>query len=96
MSSNIRNPIVAQKRQPRQSEKRVKKRSPQEHRQLALFDSQQVESVLPLKRQKPQISSTPNIPPRERNRYRVTLEGQIIGDKLTLDEAVALANGGEG
>lgn len=48
--SNIRNPIVAQKRQPRQSEGQVKVRSPQKspHRQLPLFDSPQQEPDYPL------------------------------------------------
>lgn len=48
--SNIRNPIVAQKRQPRQSDRQVKVRSPQKsaHRQLALFDSPQQDHDYPL------------------------------------------------
>ncbi len=43
--------------------------------------------------QKPQISSIPGIPARERHRYRVTLNGKILGDKLTIDEALKLAGG---
>jgi hypothetical protein len=42
---------------------------------------------------KPQISSIPGIPAKERNRYRVTLNGEILADKLTLDEALKLAGG---
>lgn len=41
---------------------------------------------------KPQISSIPGIAPKERCRYRVTLGDQILGDFLTIDEAIALAN----
>lgn len=44
------------------------------------------------KREKPQVSGIPGIPPRERHRYRVTLGEEILGDRLTLDEAVTLAN----
>jgi hypothetical protein len=43
---NIRNPIVAQKRQPRQSERRSQQNSP--HRQLPLFDSPQPTRDYPL------------------------------------------------
>jgi hypothetical protein len=42
---------------------------------------------------KAQISSIPGIPAKERNRYRVTFNGEILGDKLTLDEALKLAGG---
>ena len=43
-------------------------------------------------RHKPQIVSIPGISPKERNRYRVVLGDRILGDRLTLDEAIALAN----
>jgi hypothetical protein len=42
---------------------------------------------------KAQIQSVPGIPAKERNRYRVVLNGEILGDKLTLDEALKLAGG---
>jgi hypothetical protein len=42
--------------------------------------------------QKPQISSIPGISPKQRDRYRVTVENRILGDRLTLDEAIFLAN----
>lgn len=58
-------------------------------RQLELFP-------LPLKRQKPQITSVPGASIKERDRYRVSLGAVILGDKLTLDEAVKLAKRGEG
>lgn len=44
---------------------------------------------------KPQISSTPGIPPKEKHRYRVSLGNRILGDRLTLDEAIALAKRGK-
>ncbi|HEY9892131.1 MAG TPA: hypothetical protein V6D37_10065 [Candidatus Sericytochromatia bacterium] len=47
------------------------------------------------KRQKPQIESIPGISPKQRDRYRVVLRGEILGDRLTLDEAIALAKGGK-
>lgn len=61
----------------------------------SLRESQQLE-LFPLanKRQKPQITSVPGVSPKERNRYRVTLAGEILGDLLTLDEAVQLAKQG--
>jgi hypothetical protein len=45
-------------------------------------------------RQKPQISSIPNISPKERNRYRVSLGTQILGTHLTIDEALKLVKRG--
>jgi hypothetical protein len=42
--------------------------------------------------QKFQISSIPGIPPKQRDRYRLLLGNQVLGDRLTLDEAIALAN----
>jgi hypothetical protein len=44
--------------------------------------------------QKAQIESIPGISPRERHRYRVVLNGEILGDKLTSDEAIELAKRG--
>jgi hypothetical protein len=43
-------------------------------------------------RQKPQIVSISRISPKERDRYRVILGSEILGDRLTIDEAIALAN----
>jgi hypothetical protein len=42
--------------------------------------------------QKPQIVSIPGISPKQRDRYRVMRGDQVLGDRLTLDEAIALAN----
>jgi hypothetical protein len=43
--------------------------------------------------QKAQISTIPGTLPKERHRYRVALNEEILGDKLTLDEALKLAGG---
>jgi hypothetical protein len=45
-------------------------------------------------RQKPQISSIPGVSPKQRDRYRVVMGDRILGDRLTLDEALKLAQGG--
>ncbi len=87
--SNIRNPIVAQTRHTKQSEKRS-----QQYRQLGLFDPQSTEVLSQIKSQKPQISSTPGTSPKELSRYRVTLAGQVLGDRLTADEAIQIAKWG--
>jgi hypothetical protein len=66
-------------------------------KQLNLWEPQQ--SPVPevgLFRHKPQIVSTPGICPKERCRYRVVLGGEVLGDRLTLDEALKLAKGGKG
>lgn len=47
------------------------------------------------KQRKPQISSIPGTSPKQRDRYRVVLGGEILGEKLTIDEALKLAKGGE-
>jgi hypothetical protein len=44
------------------------------------------------KRQKPQISSSPGVSPRDRHRYRVTLGEEILGDRLTITETLKLAD----
>ncbi len=44
---------------------------------------------------KPQISSIPEISPKERRRYRVKLGDKILGDRLTLDEALKIAKRGQ-
>jgi hypothetical protein len=45
-------------------------------------------------RHKPQVSSIPGIFPKEQHRYRVTLRSRILGDRLSLDDALKLAQGG--
>ena len=45
-------------------------------------------------RHKPQIVSIPGISPKERNRYRVTLGGQVLGEMLSINEAVEMAKRG--
>jgi hypothetical protein len=64
--------------------------------QLCLFleTAQQPQKVAFQKRQKPQIVSVPGVSPKERNRYQVRLDNQILGDRLALDEALALAKRG--
>jgi hypothetical protein len=51
--------------------------------------------ILPLaldrKSQKPQISTTPGISQKERDRYRLVLGDRILGDFLSIEEALALA-----
>ena len=56
----------------------------------------EAEYLLHGKRHKPQITSIPGISPKQRNRYRVVLGREILGERLTLDEALKLAKGGEG
>lgn len=51
-------------------------------------------SQLNRNQQKPQISSVRGVHPRERYRYRVTVEDTVLGDHLTIDEALELAKGG--
>lgn len=57
-------------------------------KQLELFPSSE-------KRQKPQISLTPGVSIKEQNHYRVTLAGEVLADKLTLDQALKLVKRGE-
>lgn len=61
----------------------VAHKPPVKGRQLELFSPTG-------KRHKPQISSIPGIPPKQRDRYRVMLGDVVLGDRLTLDEAVVL------
>jgi hypothetical protein len=61
---------------------------------LPLVASQKPAQQANLFSRKPQISSVPEISPRERNRYRVLLGDRILGDRLTIDEALKLAKGG--
>jgi hypothetical protein len=46
----------------------------------------------PTKRHKAQIVSIPGVSPKERNRYRVIFGDEILGDQLTIAQAIALAN----
>jgi hypothetical protein len=76
-------------------EKRDASRLSRKSKQLNLWEP--LQSPVPeavLFRQKPQIVSIPGISPKEPHRYRVTLGGQLLGDRLTMDEALLLAKGG--
>ena len=44
------------------------------------------------KRRRPQILSSPEVSPKMRDRYRVVAGDEILGDRLSLDKALALAN----
>ena len=44
------------------------------------------------RKQNPQISSIPGICPKDRHRYQVTHETELLGDRLTIDQAILLAN----
>jgi hypothetical protein len=46
------------------------------------------------KPQKSQISSIPGVSPKQRNRYRVMQGSRILGDRLSIDEALNLAKRG--
>ncbi len=77
-------------------EKRDASRLSPKLKQLALWESPQ--SPVPeagLFRQKPQIASIPGISPKESHRYRVVLGGEVLGDYLSIDEALLLAEGGK-
>lgn len=41
--------------------------------------------------QKRQIVSTPGVSPKQRNRYRVMLGDVVLGDRLTINQAIELA-----
>jgi hypothetical protein len=56
--------------------------------------SEQSTPILGKKKQKPQIVSVPGISPKERDRYRLLFGDRILGNRLTLDEAIALVKGG--
>jgi hypothetical protein len=56
--------------------------------------SEQSTPILGKKKQKPQICSIPGVSPKQRDRYRVVLGDRILGDFLTLDEALLLTKGG--
>lgn len=63
---------------------RGRRRSQHETKQLSLFPEPEIP-------RKAQISSIPGVSLKERNRYRVVIGDAILGDKLTLDEALKLA-----
>jgi hypothetical protein len=44
--------------------------------------------------QRPQIASVPGASRKERQRYRVLFGKQILGDRLSLGEALKMAQGG--
>ena len=58
--------------------------------QLSLFPSSNTALSL-LSDEKPQIKSIPGAPIKEKFRYRVALGGEILGDKLSLEQAAELA-----
>ena len=76
------NPLVD--RRDNRDASRISRNPPVEGRQLELFAPQCI-------RHKRQITSIPGISPKERHRYRVLMGDRILGDRLTLDEAIALA-----
>jgi hypothetical protein len=85
--------ILAQNPPVEGRERRDASRLSRKSKQLTLWESPQ--NPVPeaqLFRRKPQIVSIPGIPLKERHRYRVTSGGKVLGDFLTLDEAIALAN----
>jgi hypothetical protein len=61
---------------------------PIEGRQLELFNHTGI-------RHKPQILSIPGVSQKQRDRYRVVFGGEILDDRLSIDQAIALAKGGE-
>jgi hypothetical protein len=74
-------------------QKRDASRLSEKSKQVNLWKSPQ--SPVPeagLFRQKPQIVSISGISLKELHRYQVVLRGEVLGDRLTLDEAIALAN----
>ena len=77
-------------------EERNASRSSQKPKQLNIWESPQ--STAPESRlfrhNKPQIVSIPGISPKEQHRYRVKAGDEVLGDRLTLDEALRLAEGG--
>jgi hypothetical protein len=76
-------------------DKRDASRLSRKVKQLTLWESPQ--NPVPeaeLFRHKPQIVSIPGVCPKERSRYRVVLGTEVLGDRLTMDEALLLAKGG--
>jgi hypothetical protein len=89
--------IFPQKSPVEGKEKRDASRLSRKSKQLNLWEP--LQSPVPeaeLFRQKPQIVSISGISPKEPHRYRVVLGAEVLGDRLNLDEALKLAQGGEG
>lgn len=59
-----------------------------EIKQLTFWEAPQQAKLF---QQKPQISHISGAHPRERHRYRVMLGNEVLGDRLTIDEALKLA-----
>ena len=76
------------KKQSKNRATNIAQNPPAKGRQLDLFTPQG-------NLHKPQISSISGILPGERNRYRVVMADQVLGDFLNLDEALKLVKGGE-
>jgi hypothetical protein len=88
--------IFPQKSPVKGKEKRDASRLSRKLKQLNLWEP--LQSPVPeaeLFRYKPQIVSTPGVCLKERCRYRVVLGTEVLGDRLTLDEALLLAKGGK-
>lgn len=62
-----------------------------EIKQLTFWEAPQQAKLF---QHKPQISSIPGISPKQRDRYRVVFGDEVLGDRLSLDEAIKLAAGG--
>jgi hypothetical protein len=87
--------IFAQKSPVEGKEKRDASRLSQKFSQLNIWESPHPPALeTRLFRQKPQILSIPGISPKELHRYRVILGSEVLGDRLTMDEALLLAKGG--
>ena len=80
--------IVAQPTSNKQSERRSQQKSPQ---QLNLFAAPDTKLQI---KARPQISSAPGVSPKDPKRYGVKVGDKILGDRLTLDEGLALAKRG--
>jgi hypothetical protein len=89
--------ILAQNPPVEGREKRNASRSSQKPKQLNIWESPQ--STAPeaslFHRNRPQIVSIPGVSPKEQHRYRVKAGDEVLGDRLTLDEALKLAKGGK-
>jgi len=76
-----------------QLEKRDASRLSKKPKQLTIWESPQNPAPsAKLFCRKPQIASIPGASHKELHRYRVILGSEVLGDRLTLDEAIALAN----
>ena len=73
---------------------RRQKQASEAPQQLSLFRPSDNTALSPLSDKKPQIKSIPGISIKEKNRYRIILGGKVLGDKLSLEEALAAAGMG--